>query len=904
MEPEHWLYTIPLRLRSLFRRTQTDRELDEELRDHLEQKSAEYVAKGMTPQEARRTALLEMGGVEKRKEECREARHVNWIQNLIRDLRYGLRMLRKSPGFTAVAVLTLALGIGANTAISTLLNALLYRELQVPHPEQLVELRIIFHNGQHIGFSLPMFQELQRGQKVFSGMLAWSGSEPADVEVNGKLGRDDVLYVSGEFYSELGQRPLLGRLIEPADANPSAPISQVAVIGYGFWRSRFGSDRTAVGRQILLEGRPFTIIGVTQEGFAGLDTGTPPEITVPITAFGLGVPDLPFQINSGHLLWLGIIGRLKNGVSIAQARAQLSGIWTGILTEVVPPDEKGEMRQRYLSMGLFLASAARGPDWDQRAHYWRPLYYLMGIVILMLLVVCVNLASLIVARGAGRMHETSVRLALGAGPLRIAMQTFVEGLLLSFFGALLGVAFAFWGTRWMFALLTRQALTPLVVDLHPDLRVLAFAAAAAILTAILFGLTPALCASLVNPAVLLRQDSRTFAGRSGRLGQGLMVTQISLSLMLVLTSALFTRSFWNLRTVDPGFARASVLDVRVMERPGAPKYLDVGTYYRELIDRLTRLPGVRAAGLADFVPGTLDNPETDNVVPISAAYVSKGPLCNISDTSPGFFDAIGMKIVQGREFAWNDGPHQPKVVILSSSLGKKLFPHDGAVGAHVRIGVVPDYQNLEVVGIVSDARLYGPREAQPLNIFLNSVQFSDLSNGELFVRVAQNPLSLAPAISQVIDSFGYQFAVRSITLEEAQGQALVEEQLSAIISSFFAGFALLLACMGLYGLVSHSVTRRTREIAIRMAVGAQPRNITRLVVRQAIVLSLMGIALGVLCSLAASRLLSAMLYGVSPYDLLSISGASLTLLLIGFVAGYLPARRAMRVDPMVALRYE
>ncbi|HEV2313694.1 MAG TPA: ABC transporter permease [Candidatus Acidoferrales bacterium] len=824
---------------------------------------------------------------------------------LIQDLRYGLRMLRKSPGFTAVAVLTLALGIGAGTAIFTLLNALLYRELPVPHAEQLVELRVIFHNGQHVYFSLPMFQELQRNQRVFSGIFAWQDGGPSDVEVNGKLARNNVMYVGGEFYSELGQRPILGRLIEPADANLNGPISHVAVISYGFWRSRFGSDQAVLGKQILLKGQPFTIIGVTQEGFAGLNTGAPPEITVPITAYGIAVSDLPFQITSGHYLWLSIIGRLKNGVSIPQARAQLSTIWPGIVAKVVPADEKGERRQQYLSMGLYVTSAAHGPGWDDRAQYWKPLFYLMGIVVLMQLVVCVNLASLMLARGAGRMHETSVRMALGAGPLRIATQTLLEGLLLSFAGAALGLAFAFWGTRWLFALLTRQALTPITIDLHPDLRVLAFTAAVAVLTAILFGLTPAVRAAVVNPAALLRQDSRSFAGGSGLLGQGLIVTQISLSLMLVLASTLFTRSFWNLRSANLGFKRASVLNVMMLKRPGAAQNFDVVAYYRELIGRISGLPGVRAAGLGSVVPGTGENPYTDNVAPISAAYVSRSPMCDISTSAPGFFDAIGMKILQGRDFAWSDGPHQPPVAIISSSLAKRLFPHGNAIGAHVRIGTTPYFPNLEIVGVVNDARLYNPRDAHPLNLFTDSLQ--DNPTGEssyLFVRAAQNPLSLISAISQAIDSFGFQFVARSMTLEEAQSQSLIEERLSAMLSSFFAGFALLLACMGLYGLISQNVTRRTREIGIRMALGAQRRNIMRLVLRQAVVLSLAGILLGVLCSLAVSRLLSTMLYGVSPNNMFSVTGASLALLFIGLIAGYFPARRAMRVDPMVALRYE
>ena len=826
------------------------------------------------------------------------------METLIQDLRYGLRMLRKSPAFTAVAVLTLALGIGAGTAIFTLLNALLYRELPVPHAEQLVELQTIFHNGQHVYFSLPMFQELQRNQKVFSGMFAQDGG-PSDVEVDGELTRNNVLYVSGEFYSELGQRPMRGRLIEPADANLSAPVSHVAVISYGFWRSRFGEDRAVLGKKILVEGQPFTIIGVTQKGFSGLKTSTPPEITVPLTAFAISESNPPFPITSGHWLWLSIIGRLKNGVSLPQARAQLNSIWPGIVAKVVPPDEKGERRQQYVSMGLYVTSAARGTGWDARAQYWKPLFYLMGIVVLMQLVVCVNLASLMLARGASRMHETSVRLALGASPLRIATQTLLEGLLLSFAGALLGLAFAFWGTRWLFRLLARQALAPITIDLRPDLRVLAFTAAVAVLTAILFGLMPALRAAFSNPAALLCQDSRTFAGRSGLLGQGLIVTQIALSLMLVLASTLFTRSFWNLRLANLGFERASVLNVMMLKRPGAAKNFDVVAYYRELIGRISGLPGVRAAGLANFVPGTVEEPPTDNVAPMSALYVSKGPLCDTVAATPLFFDAVGMKILQGRDFNWTDGPHQPKAVILSASLAKRLFPDGGAIGAHVRIGTVPDTQNLEVVGVVSDARLFGRREARPLTVFENSVQFwPDELNGELFVRAAQNPLRLAAAVSGIVASLGDQFAARSMTLEEAQSQSLIEERLSAMISSFFGGFALLLACMGLYGLISHNVTRRTREIGIRMALGAQRRNIMRLVLSQAVVLSLAGIVLGVLCALAASRLLSTMLYGVSPNDVLSVTGASLALLFIGLIAGYFPARRAMRVDPMVALRYE
>jgi putative ABC transport system permease protein len=594
-----------------------------------------------------------------------------WFETLVQDVRIGLRTLLKSPRFTAIAVLTLALGIGASTAIFTLLSAILYSELPVPHAEQLVQLQVLFHNGRPVPFALKMFQELQRDQQVFTGMLAWSGDGPQNVEVDGKLGRDNVLYASGEFYSLLEVRPLLGRLIEPADATPSGPISRVAVISYGFWKSRFAGDPKVLGRQILIENQPFTIIGVTQKGFVGLNLGTPVDITIPITTFG-AVSGAPIPMASAHYLWLGIIGRLNPGVSIAQARGQLSGVWPSILADVVPPDEKGDQRQQYLSMGLLLNSAARGPNWNERARYWRPLYYLMGMVGLILLAVCVNLASLMVARGASRMHETSVRLALGATRWRVAAQTLVEGLLLSSVGAVLGLAIGFSGARWMFALVTRLAVAPVVLDLRPNLHVLAFTAGIAILIGLLFGLMPALRASAVDPGALLRGDSRLFAGRTSRIGQALVIAQVSLSLMLVLASVLFTRTFWNLRSAAPGFDRASVLNLWLWDRPGSPKDFDTASYYRVLSDRLNSLPGVRAVGLAEFVPGSGQTPGIDHVARTGAPSIAKGPICNISRSLPGFFPAIGMTVLSGRDFEWGDGPHQPRVAIVSSSLAKRL----------------------------------------------------------------------------------------------------------------------------------------------------------------------------------------------------------------------------------------
>lgn len=905
MRFNRWMRKFLLSLRLQVHRREVDQELDDELQFHRDAKIEENIGKGMSPEEARRAARIELGGLDQAKESVRAARAGAWLEIFVQDVRFGLRVLSKSPAFTAVAVLILCLGIGAANSIFTLLNAILYRELPVPHAEQLVELRVRYHTGQPAPLSLPMFQALEREQDVFSGMFAWSSGEPTDVEIDGKLARNTVFYVSGTYFSDLRQRPLLGRLIGPADANPSGGLSPVAVISYGFWQTRFAGSPGVLGQQIIIEAEPFTIIGVTSKSFSGLSEETPTDITIPFTALTVVQPSIPFKITSGHYLWLSVIARLKHGISIRQARAQLSAIWPGIIADVVPPDETGERRRQYLSMGLLVTSAVRGPDWDERAQYWRPLYYLMGFVVLILLAVCVNLASLIIARSVTRMEETSVRLALGATPWRIVRQALVEGLLLSCAGGFLGLVLGLLGARWILASLSWVSAAPVGLELRPDFHVLSFTTVAAVATAILFGLAPALNASSIDAGTLLHQDSRRFLSRVGRIGQLLIITQISLSLVLVLAGGLFTRSFWNLRSASAGFDRSSVLNLWLIKRPGTANSVSAATYYQELTDRLDHLPGARGVGLADFVPGDGATPRIDNVASVGASEVSKGPMCVISSTTPGFFDSIGMTMLRGRDFAWTDGPRRPRVAIISFTLSKRLFGDRNPIGAYVNVGTSPEFQNVDIIGVVNDARLYNPRDARPLTIFVDGLQYADRPEGlVLFVRAARNPLRLASAVSHVIDSLGYQFVARSTTLEEADAQALTQERLSAIVSSFVAVFALLLTCLGLYGLITQSVTRRTREVGIRAALGAEPWNIIRLVLMHAFVLIVVGIALGVVCSLIVARFVAALLYGISPNDVVSIIGTALILLSIGLLAAYIPARRASRIDPAVALRHE
>src|SRR6266702_2924402 len=441
-----------------------------------------------------------------------------FVANLWQNLRYTIRVLGKNPGFTVVSVLSLALGIGANTAIFTLINALLLRDVPVRHPERLVHLSAI-RQGNKIPFSYPMFLEVERGQRVFSGMIGWGGEWTPNVEVSGVLSQDRVLAVTGNCYSELGTSPFLGRLLTPEDSNPSSRVtSQVAVIGYEFWRRRFGGTLDVVGKQIRIEGHPFTIIGVTRKWFTGLTTGEPPDITVPLTAMPL-IQSGEFDIGSRSILWLNPIGRLKDGVTTEQARAQLQSFWPDVLLATASTQIPGLRRQTFLSMGLEVSSASKGVGGNLRSQFERPLYVLAGIVGLILLVACVNLANLMLARAASRSHEMSVRVAIGASRWPLVRQVLTESLALSLTGAILGLTFAYWGSRLLVLLMTEGNTVPVWLNLSPDLRVLSVTISAGILTGILFGLAPAWRSSREDPASMLQQNARSVSTGTGKLSK-------------------------------------------------------------------------------------------------------------------------------------------------------------------------------------------------------------------------------------------------------------------------------------------------------------------------------------------------------------------------------------------------
>jgi predicted permease len=756
------------------------------------------------------------------------------MRSLGQDVRYGWRQIKRSPAFATVAVIILALGIGANTAIFSILNALILRSLPVWQPEQLVELSAIYRNGAKVPFSFPTFQLLQQDQRVFSSMFGWTGGLTRNVEIDRTLFLCSVRGVTGNYYGALGAAPLLGRLIGPEDA-ANSPGAPVAVIGYEFWERRFGGDPAVIGKLIRIEGEPFTIVGVNRKWFTGMTPGTAPEITIPITAG-------PFARNTNNrpLLWVFVTGRLKDGLTLEQARTQLRSFWREALAQTAPTAVVGQRLQSWLDMGLDVNSASTGINRDLRSHFARPLRVLMGISVLILLVACVNLASLTLARAAVRGRETSIRLSLGATRLNIARQLLTESVLLSSAGALSAVPLANGASRLLVTLMGRGAAAPVILDLRPDWHVFSYAALVAIGAGVLMALAPAWQTSRQQPSAALQNDERTLAKGTGRLGKGLIVTQIALSFVLLLGAGLLLRTFENLRLLNPQFQRSGILQVTLHTRPDGSTTIDLKSYRKQLLDAVASLPGVSSATFAGLEIPTGDTGWRDTVSTAAAdSNADATRVATLVNVSPEFFHTLGIPIVSGRGFDWSDDEQHPRVAIIDSNLARQLAPAGEVLGTRVRFGVQPDFQQLQVVGVVRSARLIDLRDANAPIIYIPSPQ-QPRYNGNLFVRAA-NPAGVARAVEREIQSHGQEYSVSAKTLEETNDHALAEDRAMAMLSSLFAALGLLLAGIGLFGLMSYTVTKRTREIGIRMALGSQQSAILRLVLGQSLLLTVAGV---------------------------------------------------------------
>jgi predicted permease len=820
--------------------------------------------------------------------------------SVYRDFFYGLKSFSRNPLVACVFVVALAVGIGATISVFTVIDALVLRPLPLPHPEQLVELTGNYRGHSRIPISYPMFAELESRQRAFTEICGWTAGGASSVDIDGTVSFSDVRSVTANYYSVLGVKPLVGRLINPSDVQGNQ-LSQVAVIGYEVWQERFAGDPSAVGKTIQIDGKLFTIVGVTQKWFTGMTIGSPPEITVLAGA-------LPaYDRQSRSLLWLFVTGRLADGDTIEHASAQLQSFWPRLLEATVPTESAGERRQSFLAMGLQLDQVATGAKMergDLRDRLQRPLGLLLGIVSLILLVICVNLASLTLARAIRRRQEISTRIALGANPWQAVRQFIAETLVLSCTGALLALGLSYWGSKLLIALMTRGQTVPALLDVRADWRIVACAALAALFTGLLTGLVPAWQLSRRQPSSMLQQTARTLGRGTGRLGKALIISQVAISLILLQAAGLFLRTLQSLKSFNPGFEKASVTELDLTPVQGGYQGLDKDSYRKQLAEAVASLPSVRSAAFAN-VP-ILSNAFAwkDTVSRISAPNPADAVAAAQIIVSPGFFRTLGIPLAGGRDFTWSDDKKHPRAAIIDSLLARHLFESRDPIGQHIRFGVWPDYQDLEIVGVSQHARILDIRDGEGAFLFLPSPQFGYSNEGGiLLVRGTVGP-GFDRTLEREVNSFGHEYSAKTSTVAQRSEGSMVNEEMTASLSGFFAIVALIVAGFGLFGLLTYSITLRTREIGIRMAMGSQRIGILRLILREALYLTLVGIGIGLPLAIAASRIFANMLFALSFADPITLSTASFMLILTGVLAGLLPAIRAMRLEPIAALRHE
>lgn len=895
---------------NVFRSRRLDRELEDELQHHLAETTDRLVAEGLPEREAFREARRRLGNYALQKERTREMNIAAWLDETRADVLYGVRQLRFNPGFAAVAILSLALGIGANSAIFQLVNAVRLKTLPVRNPHELVA--VDFEKGSTRAGWWPtstatmtygIWEQIHTQQQAFTDVAAWSSTR-FNLASGGEPRYAQGYYVSGEFFRTLGVSAAMGRTLSEQDNDGACNLA--AVVSDAFWRRELGGDPNILGRAVSLEGRAFSVLGVTPPSFFGLVVGKQFDVALPLCAERVMSEGGRTRIAMTDAWWLAAIGRLKPGWTAQSAGTHLRTLSPGIMQATLPPGYTAALAKGFLENKLLARETGTGIS-DLRQEYERPLWILMAITALVLLIACANIANLLLARAAVREPEIAVRLAIGASRWRLVRQLLVESLLLALAGGALGAGIALALSRTLVSLISAPN-NPIFIDLDLDWRALAFTLGLGVLTCLLFGLAPALRAAYLSPVSAMRSGGRSVtAGRERfSLRRGLIATQAALSLVLLFGALLFTRSFHKLLTVDAGFNPQGVLTAEInFSKAQIPKENRL-LFYRELSDRLSSVSGVVSVSYTAIPPmsgGTWDN----LIGPDREAAAASGKGSYFNEVGPGYFAAMGTRLIAGREFNERDTRVSPKVAIVNEEFAKRHFGGANPVGRtfHMAAQAGKPEPLFQVVGLTANAKYLELRENfQPVAFFPIEQSASPDATPRFMLRFVgpSGPLinKARAAVASLNPSIGIELRSFSTQLE----QSLLREKLMATMSAGFGVLAALLATLGLYGVISYMAARRRHEFGVRIALGADRKHVIFLVLRETSLLLGIGLVAGLALSLWAGKAASTLLFGLQSSDLISLVGAGALLTTIGAIASYLPARRAAALNPIETLRNE
>jgi predicted permease len=901
-----------IRFRALFRRTAVEGELDDELRFHLEHQVEKYIRSGYSREEATRRTRLEFGGLDQVKENCREARGVTFVETLVQDVRYAVRGFNRNRGFTVVAVLTLALGVGANSAVFSVINAVMLRALPVRDPQQLVQ--VAFH-GKHdatsfVGesFSYPLFSEFRKDNRSFSDVSAfdsWDSFEAQSAD-NGLGTAGEAIkgqLVSDNFFSMLGVNAVIGRTFT-VDEDSGGGGHPVAVLSYTTWEHDFARDPHVIGKKLLVKGTPLTVMGVAPRYFTGVNPGKSFGAWLPLTMAAQVLSGQRTSLTDANTNWLSLMGRLKPDVSATQASERLDALYQQLQRERDTSGWSPQELRDFFTRHIVLLPAASGADY-LRKEFSRPLWILMGMVGLVLLIACANVTNLLLARASTREREVAVRIALGARGWRLLRQMLTESLLLAFTAAVVGMLFAYWGSH---ILVTLMSIT---LDVHPDLRVLGFTSLLALTTGLAAGIAPAIGAVRRNQSPALRASpQRAMDSRcGGHIGTALTVMQVALSLAVVFAAVLLARTLHNLETLDPGFSRQNVLLFKLDAARAGYKDQRLTQLYQQLADRIGSAPGVKSTSYSVLTP--ISGGGWDNRTYVEGYTPSPSENIDVymNGVGPRFFETLGTPLLMGRSFGAQDQANSTCAAVINETMARRYFVGRSPIGQHIGKWNWDGRREYEVVGVVGDAKYMSLREDVPPTAYLYLPQSPRIPGDVTFeVQSAVSSSSVVPEVREVLGNVDSRLIAENVkTLAEQVDQSLEEEKLISTVSGCFGVLALVLACIGLYGVMAYSVVRRTNEIGLRMALGAEQGNVFRMVIGRGLRLAFAGLSIGAIAVLVLARLLTSfaqVLYGVRATDSPTIIAVSLIMVAVAAIACYIPASRAMRVDPMVTLRCE